>query len=56
MKKIPVQVTDKNTDFMNEHGLSFAKVINHAIDQLRELNSLGKSEQFSELKSKNAPK
>lgn len=56
MKKIPVQVTDKNADFMNEHNLSFAKVMNNAIDQLRALSSESNAEVLSELKSKTAPK
>lgn len=44
MKKIPVQVTDENVKFMLENDLSFSKVLNSAIDNLRTVCTQSKME------------
>lgn len=48
MKKIPVQVTDENVKFMLENDLSFSKVMNSAIDNLRTVCSHSKMENKDE--------
>jgi len=38
MKKIPVLVSKENIKYMTNHNLSYAKVLNHMIEILREKN------------------
>ena len=35
MKKIPIQVSPENIKYMNDNQLSFAKILNNHIDNLR---------------------
>jgi hypothetical protein len=37
MKKIPIQVTDENVDFINKVDISFANFLNKCIEEFRSL-------------------
>ena len=38
MKKIPIQITDENTKFINDIDISFSKFLNYCVDNFKELN------------------
>lgn len=35
MKKISIQITDSNVKFINDSKISFSKIVNYALDNLR---------------------